>query len=250
MSEIELPQALLARPAGLAAPAHGRTFWYVIAVVLAIGGFTLHLLVSPLTPAQADLIFMVPAILVAGSLGGLGPGLLATALCVALDLLSPMTTTAYFGSQLITASAFAVIGIGMALFGERLRLARTNAAARTQDLLAREAHLQSLLATVPDAVIIIDEKGDIRSFSNAAERLFGYSAAETIGQNVRILMPSPDREAHDGYIRRYLETRAAAHYRGRTRRGGRAQGWLDVSNRLIDRRIEFQWPSILHRLCP
>lgn len=208
MSGIELrtPREGLARLAGLAAPAHGRTFWYVIAVVLAIGGFTLHLLVSQLTTAQADLIFMVPAILVAGSLGGLGPGLLATALCVALDLLSPMAPTAYFGSRLVTASAFAVIGIGMALFGERLRLARVNAAARTEDLLAREAHLQSLLATVPDAVIIIDETGDIRSFSSAAERLFGYSATEAIGQNVRILMPSPDREAHDGYIRRYLET--------------------------------------------
>ncbi|MFO1097936.1 MAG: PAS domain S-box protein [Xanthobacteraceae bacterium] len=200
------PRTGFARLSRLVAPINERLLWYIAAVVLTIGGFTLHLVVTPLRTAQADLIFMVPAILVTGALGGLGPGLLATALCIVLDLLSPTTTTAYFGSHLATAGAFGVIGIGIALFGERLRFARMNAAARTQDLLSREAHLQSLLATVPEAVVIIDENGVIQSFSSSAERLFGYSAAEVIGQNVRILMPSPEREAHDGYIRRYLQT--------------------------------------------
>jgi len=71
---------------------------------------------------------------------------------------------------------------------------------------ARESHLRSILSTVPDAMIVIDDQGSIVSFSAAAERLFGYAEAEVVGSNVSRLMPSPDRERHDGYIRRYLET--------------------------------------------
>ena len=75
-----------------------------------------------------------------------------------------------------------------------------------QDLFAREAHLASILETVPDAMIVIDEAGTMHSFSAAAERLFGYRLAEVIGRNVKILMPSPYRDAHDGYLERYHRT--------------------------------------------
>jgi PAS domain S-box-containing protein len=74
------------------------------------------------------------------------------------------------------------------------------------ELRERQAHLQSILATVPDAMIVIDDKGFVASFSTAAEKLFGYSAHEAIGQNVSMLMPSPDREAHDGYLDSYIRT--------------------------------------------
>jgi two-component system sensor kinase FixL len=73
-------------------------------------------------------------------------------------------------------------------------------------LLEREAHLQSVLDTVPDAMIVINVQGTIQSFSATAERLFGYSAGEAIGQNVSILMPAPYREQHDGYLDRYMTT--------------------------------------------
>lgn len=71
---------------------------------------------------------------------------------------------------------------------------------------AAEARLRSILQTVPDAMIIIDEKGRIESLSTTAERLFGYSHDEVAGRNVSILMPSPYREQHDAYIERYLST--------------------------------------------
>lgn len=71
---------------------------------------------------------------------------------------------------------------------------------------ATEAHLRSILATVPDAMIIIDEMGIILSFSAAAEKMFGYAEAEVIGENVSMLMPSPDRERHDGYLKNYRDT--------------------------------------------
>ena len=75
-----------------------------------------------------------------------------------------------------------------------------------QDLIAREAHLKSILETVPDAMIVIDERGTMQSFSSAAERLFGYQAHDVIGKNIKMLMPSPYREDHDGYLERYART--------------------------------------------
>jgi two-component system sensor kinase FixL len=74
------------------------------------------------------------------------------------------------------------------------------------ELKAREEHWRSVLEIVPDAVIVVDDRGIIRSFSAAANRLFGFAASETIGRNVSILMPEPDRSHHDGYIARYCET--------------------------------------------
>jgi two-component system sensor kinase FixL len=70
----------------------------------------------------------------------------------------------------------------------------------------RTAQLQSILETVPDAMIVIDVQGSVVSFSAAAERLFGYMSDEIRGQNVSALMPSPDRERHDDYLERYLRT--------------------------------------------
>lgn len=78
---------------------------------------------------------------------------------------------------------------------------------RTEMELRRsEAHLRSIIEAAPDAVIVIDERGLIETFSPTAERLFGYTAAEVAGKNVKILMPSPHRELHDSYLQRYLST--------------------------------------------
>jgi len=79
-------------------------------------------------------------------------------------------------------------------------------AAMKAALQAAEARLHSILQTVPDAMIIIDERGRIESLSTTAERLFGYSIAEVAGKNIKQLMPAPHREQHDGYLKRYLNT--------------------------------------------
>src|SRR5262249_35609349 len=70
----------------------------------------------------------------------------------------------------------------------------------------RQARLQAILNTAADAIITIDHRGIIQSVNSAAEHMFGYAAAEMIGQNVKMLMPAPYREAHDGYLARYLQT--------------------------------------------
>jgi PAS domain S-box-containing protein len=78
---------------------------------------------------------------------------------------------------------------------------------RSQAMLEeREARLRSVLETAPDAIITIDERGTVRSFSLAAEKLFGYAAGEVIGHNVKMLMPPPYRGEHDGYLARYRNT--------------------------------------------
>jgi two-component system sensor kinase FixL len=72
--------------------------------------------------------------------------------------------------------------------------------------LEAEAHLRSILATVPDAMVVIDEVGSILSFSAAAEKMFGYSEGEVLGKNVKMLMPNPDRDRHDQYLTNYRTT--------------------------------------------
>lgn len=70
----------------------------------------------------------------------------------------------------------------------------------------REHHLRSILATVPDAMIVMNEHGLISSFSSAAEKLFGYAQAEVIGRNVKMLLPDTHAQRHDGHLRTYRET--------------------------------------------
>lgn len=90
-------------------------------------------------------------------------------------------------------------------FGKVVRDITDQKAAETA-LARREHHLRSILETVPDAMIVIDEQGIISSFSAAAERLFGHAQADVIGRNVKMLMPEPDRRQHDGYLHHYRVT--------------------------------------------
>jgi PAS domain S-box-containing protein len=75
-----------------------------------------------------------------------------------------------------------------------------------QALRNREERLQAILNTVVDAIITIDRRGIIQAVNPATERMFGYAAAEMVGQSVNMLMPSPYREEHDDYLERYART--------------------------------------------
>ena len=67
-------------------------------------------------------------------------------------------------------------------------------------------HFQSILDSVPDAMIVTDESGTILAFSRAAEQLFGYRAEDVIGQAVNRLMAGRDKSNHDTYISNYMRT--------------------------------------------
>lgn len=70
----------------------------------------------------------------------------------------------------------------------------------------RAALLSAVESTSLDAIITIDATGVMRSFNAAAERLFGYTHDEVVGQNVKLLMPPHFGAEHDAYIQRYLKT--------------------------------------------
>ena len=75
-----------------------------------------------------------------------------------------------------------------------------------RDLERREGLLFAILDASPDALVVIDQQGLIRSFSAAAERLFGFNAMEVEGQSVNMLMPPPYRDEHDGHVARHFAT--------------------------------------------
>ena len=103
-------------------------------------------------------------------------------------------------------AGFIISAVLAAFLARTLRTSRIQAAESTQDLTAREAHLQSILDTVPDAMVVIDEQGLIQSFSAAAERLFGWTPEEVRGRNVSMLMPPPYSVQHDSYLEHHRVT--------------------------------------------
>src|SRR5215470_11556975 len=179
---------------------------YALAPVAVALAFLVRRALTPILGDASPYLLFVPAVLTAAGLGGLGPGLLATGLSVVLGVFVITTSPSLSGPEIVDAALFTLIAAGISWSGEQLQRNRIQAAASTRDALAREAHLASILETVPDAMIVIGEDGIVQSFSSAAERLFGYTAAEVIGKNIKILMPSPYRENHDDYLRRYLRT--------------------------------------------
>ncbi|HEY1068296.1 MAG TPA: PAS domain S-box protein, partial [Pirellulales bacterium] len=85
--------------------------------------------------------------------------------------------------------------------------------------------VRGIVEQAVDGIITIDERGIVESVNPAAERMFDYTAEELIGRNVSMLMPSPYRDEHDGYLANYLETgKAAIIGIGREVRGRRRNG--------------------------
>ncbi|MFB6098963.1 MAG: PAS domain S-box protein [Salinibacter sp.] len=104
------------------------------------------------------------------------------------------STEALMNRGLVLAGLWTAVGV--VLRYKQMRQARRES----------EAKAQAILETTVDGIITIDAEGTIESFNQAAEDIFGYDAEEVIGENVKILMPSPYREEHDEYLRSYHET--------------------------------------------
>jgi two-component system sensor kinase FixL len=155
---------------------------------------------------RATYIFFVPAIVLASALSGLRAGVAASMAGAAAGLWCDRMIGPVAAGSWIAAGAFVAIGCAIALGGEWFQRARAEAQRVTEGLARREAHLRSVLDTVPDAIVVMDEGGLMRDFSPAAERMFGWNADEVHGRNVSMLMPDPYRSQHDGYLMRYYRT--------------------------------------------
>jgi two-component system sensor kinase FixL len=187
-------------------PAVSSPKWvvYGFAAALIVGALVARAILFPQIDGASVYLFLLPVVLVVSALGGPVPGCVATGLIVAIE--SWVSVKGLSQTSIVDATAFFAVGFGLAWLGDRVQRARLAVEATNRDLVAREAHLKSILDTIPDAMIVIDPKGRIQSFSSAAERLFGRQADDVVGKNVSMLMPSPYRDGHDGYIERYLRT--------------------------------------------
>lgn len=172
---------------------HPSAYLAAFAAVTATGVARLYL--PEAFTAPSSFLLFVPAVLIAAALGGLGPGVFATTFAwgsvwwVTRDIPFNLVSG-------ICAATFLSVGFGMAVGGGWFHAARRRAAAIND-------HLRSILDTVPDGVVVIDRAGLMTSFNPAAERMFGWTAAEVLGKNVSLLMPAPDAADHDAYIHRY-----------------------------------------------
>lgn len=178
-----------------------RRFWlrYGSAALAALLVFVLRLALDQYFEERAFTVIYVPAVAYAAFAGGRGPAILATVLCLGISVYFLGQSIYTNPANLIDVTFFAVMGPILGLIGDRLLH-------ESEDARYRQAQLQSILDTVPEAMIVIDEHGIMRSFSATAERLFGWRADEVIGRNVSILMPMPYRQEHDSYLERYLST--------------------------------------------
>jgi two-component system sensor kinase FixL len=183
-----------------------RAAAYGVALGAAGACVALRLLLDPYFHDDFVFLLFVPALLASAAVGGLGPTLLAGALSIVFSLWIVGFQKLDDPEVMVRGAVFAALTVAIGLIGSRLLRSTRAIRQFMAQAQAREAHLQSILDTVPDAMIVIDEHGVMQSFSSAAERQFGWAAAEVIGKNVSMLMPDPYRTAHDGYLERYLTT--------------------------------------------
>lgn len=153
-----------------------------------------------LLPAGAHYLLFVPVMIAASYFGGAPGGVLAM-----LAALAAVVSLAGEGQE-AAMLVFIALGLAASAGGEWALRARQHGQTAIKDKEEREALLSAIYDTAPDALIVIDERGLVQSFSPAAQRIFGWSASEVIGQNVSMLMPAPFKQEHDSYLDRYRAT--------------------------------------------
>lgn len=178
---------------------------YVVAAIVTSSVLALRVTLGEPIGEGLLLFSLIPAMLVVALVGGRNAILFAAGLSLFAAVLHQQITSAD-GPSLVELVVFGSAVLLIVALGEVLEAAK-RAIDRTENVIrARDAHLRSILDTVPDATVVSATDGTIVSFNAAAVRQFGYTEEEVIGQNLRILMPEPYRHEHDGYMQRYMRT--------------------------------------------
>ncbi|PYD77966.1 PAS domain-containing sensor histidine kinase [Komagataeibacter oboediens] len=159
------------------------------ALGLVILGTLIRFLINPFLGGRTLFLLLLPGVLVGAVIGGLFSGLAAATLASVIGCLLLAHDGAPPIENWVETILFATLCVLITCGGEWLLRARRRTAAMAQRILEREAHLSAILDAVPDAIIILDERGIVQSFSNAAETLLRSNAAEAIGTNIADIVP-------------------------------------------------------------
>jgi two-component system sensor kinase FixL len=193
-------------------PPAGTALWrssYVIALAAFAVMVLFRYAASDALGLNAPFLHFYPAVLVAALYGGLGPGLLITALSAAgamYFLLPPSGLAVGDAGDQLSLAVFVATGGVVSWLSHRLLASQQAQAAAAQAATLRAERLDAVLDLTVDGIVVIGAEGRIEAFNRGAQALFGYTEEEVLGRSVSLLMPSPDREQHDSYIRRYLAT--------------------------------------------
>ncbi|MEY4754993.1 MAG: hypothetical protein RJA44_2668 [Pseudomonadota bacterium] len=197
-----------------------RKFWLACVLALVLPLLTLLLRMElPVSFGQRPLLVLfTPGLLLVAMLGGLVPGLLATActgLITAFVLIPPIGSPWLAqGHDLFQWVMLLLSGVLAGVLAQWQRREHLYAIERQQALAAanlrleqqsaREAHLQALFDSVPDAILISDPQGRIVQLNQRAVGFFGYSPEQLIGQPIDLLVPERARARHAGHRERYM----------------------------------------------
>lgn len=120
--------------------------------------------------------------------------------------ISASSTEMVSGSRVVTIRNLSALQLHREKLEKAKDMLEVKVKQHTDEILSISNRYKNILLEAVDAIVTIDHRGLICTFNPAAETLFGYAESEVLGKSVTILMPSPYREKHDGYVQQYLKS--------------------------------------------
>jgi PAS domain S-box-containing protein len=202
----EVLRGLVRHADGAFLPTWPRWALYLMAALLSVSALIVRMDIAAAFAQRPLLIMLVFPIIVSAILGGLGPGLLATALlALGIDYLAipPLGSLAMqHGHDLVPWAFLIVNGVLVSVLAEGARRSWRQRNEALAEQLSASRRLEAIVATSNDAIIGKDRNGIITTWNVGAERLFGYSAAEALGQPITMLFPPGEEDVEQGLLER------------------------------------------------
>ncbi|HXA39437.1 MAG TPA: PAS domain S-box protein [Phenylobacterium sp.] len=176
-----------------------------LALLAAVAALGAHLAAGA-SFSHSVYLFCLPALLACAALSGFSSAMSATGILAVGAFVADAQALLDRPERLGRVAIFLALGAAIAALGGWARASLADGRRRVAEIEAREAILRASLDAVAEATVMIDEEGVVIGFSRAAELLFGWTAQEIVGRDVSLLLPDSQAAAHDGHLRRYVET--------------------------------------------